>query len=109
MDLRQYFRKLREIESSIDEDYPMVTSLETAEGGKAGTVSEVSRYMAAKLIVEGRATLASPEEKQSYREERAVRKAASERADLARRVRVTLLNDSDLQKQLGETKDRTEP
>ncbi len=63
MDLRQYFRKLREIENSLVDAYPVVISLETSDGGRAGVVSEVSRETAAKLIIEGRAILASEEQK----------------------------------------------
>ena len=42
-------------------------------------VSEISREEAAKLIVEGRAVLASEEEKELYREQQARAKEAAER------------------------------
>ncbi len=97
MDVRQYYRKLRDIEASISEPYLLVVSLETADGGKQGAVSEVSRYVAAKLILEGRAVLASEKEKLTYLEQQATAKKASYKADLARRVQVAIIADSDLE------------
>ena len=65
MDLRQYFKKLRDTENGLSDTYPLVVSLETSDGGKAGTVSEVTREQAAKLIVENCARLANEAEKRS--------------------------------------------
>lgn len=36
MDVRQYYRKIREVEADLRETYPLVISLETSDGGKAG-------------------------------------------------------------------------
>jgi hypothetical protein len=66
MDLRQFYRKIREIESTIPDKYPLVTSLATGDGGKEGLVSEVPRYQAARMIVEGKARLSTDEEKKDY-------------------------------------------
>jgi hypothetical protein len=62
MDLRVYYRKLRKIEAEIPEPYVVVVSRETPDGGKPGVKTDVPRSLAAKLIVEDQATLASPEE-----------------------------------------------
>ena len=96
MDLRQYFRKLREAEASLKDEFPLVISLETTDGGKGGQVTEVSRLQAARLIVEGRAALASEAEKQQYLAEQSAKKAAAEKAEMAKRVQVAILSDSDL-------------
>lgn len=61
MDLRAYYKKLREIEAGIDQPYVVVVSLETSDGGKPGVYTEVARLNAARQIVEGRAQLASKE------------------------------------------------
>ena len=95
MDLRQYFKKLRETESGLSEHFPLVMSLETSDGGKAGTISEVTREQAAKLIVEGCARLASEAEKKTYLDKRASDKKAAERAEMARRVQVTIVGQPD--------------
>ena len=51
MDVKQYFRRLREIEESFVDQYPVVISLETPDGGKAGLPAELSRPVAAKMIL----------------------------------------------------------
>lgn len=104
MDLKQYFRKMREIESTISEPYPLVISLETPDGGKAGMTTEVSRLNAARMIIEGRAVLANEGEKQAYREQQAAARAAAEKAELAKRVQVAILTDSDLRSSLHSKK-----
>lgn len=96
MDLKLYFRKKREIEQSISEPFPVVISLETPDGGKAGILTEVSRANAALMIIEGRAVLANEAEKTAYFERQAALRNAAEKAELAKRVQVAILTDSDL-------------
>jgi len=93
MDLRQYFQKIREIEADIREPYTFVVSLETSDGGKAGIVSEIKRGLAAKLIVEGRARLASSLEREEFLEKHATVRLAAERAEVARQLQVTIVSD----------------
>ncbi|MCU1294029.1 MAG: hypothetical protein JWP08_2879 [Bryobacterales bacterium] len=71
-------------------------SLETADGGKAGVASEVGRSNAAKLIVEGRAVLATEAEAADFRARQIASKEAFEAADLARRVQVAIVDQSAL-------------
>ncbi len=97
MDVKQYFRKVREIEESLTEPHPLVVSLETSDGGKAGTVCEVPRFVAAKMILERRATLASVEQKELFHQQQEAAKKVAEKAELARRVQVAIIADSDLQ------------
>jgi hypothetical protein len=93
MDLKQYFRKLREIEAGIKEPYVMVSSLETSDGGKAGTISEVSRAIAAKSIAEGRAMLATEQEAKLYAEKQLTARHAAEKAALASRLQVAIVTE----------------
>ena len=58
MDLKIYYQKIREVEARIEEQFPIVISKETADGGHAGTATEVPRRLAAKMIVEGLARIA---------------------------------------------------
>jgi hypothetical protein len=67
MDLRTYYKKLRKIEAEIPEPYVVVVSRETPDGGKPGVMTNVARSLAAKLVVEDQATLASPEETAQFR------------------------------------------
>ena len=91
MDLRQYFKKIRDVESGLADVFPVVVSLETPDGGKAGVASEVSREQAARLIVEACARLASEAEKQAYYARQASERKAVERAEMARRLQVTIV------------------
>lgn len=97
MDLRQYFRKIDEVKAQLTEEYPVVVSLETTDGGKAGLISEVSRANAARMIVEGRAVIASEEQKLQFMDQQASAKKAAHAAELAKRVQVAILSESDLQ------------
>jgi len=96
VDLRQYFKKIRDTESGLADSFPLVMSLETTDGGKAGVASEVSREQAAKLIVEGCATLANEAEKKAYFDKQASEKRAADRAEMARRVQVTIVSQPDV-------------
>ena len=95
MDLKQYFRKMREIEGTISEPFVLIVSLETPDGGKAGMVTEVSRFNAAKMIIEGRAVLANESEKEAYIARQEAARKAAEKAELAKRVQVAILADPD--------------
>ncbi|MBV9269073.1 MAG: hypothetical protein JO061_23080 [Acidobacteriaceae bacterium] len=101
MDLKQYFRKIRDLEATLTEEYPIVVSRETSEGGKAGQIAEVSRANAARLIIDGRAALATDEQKRQYRDEQELAKQAAERAELAKRVQVAILSEADLNPQVS--------
>ena len=96
MDLRQYFKKVKELEAAMVEAYPIVVSLETSDGGKPGMASEVSRANAAKLIAEGRAVLATEEQTTEFFERRKVAREAVEQAEMARRLQVTIVSEADL-------------
>jgi hypothetical protein len=99
MDVKQYFRRLREIEESFVDRYPVLISLETPDGGKAGLIAEMSRGVAAKMVLEGRAVLANAEQKTAYYEHQEATKKAAEKAELAKRVQVAIIADPEFQAQ----------
>ncbi len=109
MDVRQFYRKLREIESGIKEPFVLVTSLETSDGGKPGIVSEVSREEAARGIVESRVTLSTAGENKAFFDKRAAGKKAFEKADMARRLQVTIVSAPDEQEPKAAITERSEP
>jgi hypothetical protein len=94
VDLRQYFRKVREIEANISTPHTLVTSLETADGGKGGVVTEVTREIAAKMIAEGRALLATKAESEAFFVQHETARLAAEKAEAARTLQVTIVSDS---------------
>jgi hypothetical protein len=91
MDLRVYYSKVREAEAALAEDHPVVVSLATSEGGKAGVCTEVPRHIAARLIAEGRARVASPEEAEDFREGHRAARADYEQQETARRIQVMVM------------------
>lgn len=95
MDLRQYFKKIRDVEAGIPELNTHVISLDTSDGGKAGAITEVKRALAAKLIVEGRAVLATKAEIESYLEQQFLARTAAQRADTARQLQVAIISDGE--------------
>ena len=58
-------------------------------------VTEVPREIAARMIAEGRAMLSTKSEKERFLEQHAAGRAAAEKAELARRLRVTLVSDAE--------------
>jgi hypothetical protein len=98
MDMRVYYRKVREIEEKLPADSLVVVSKETSEGGKAGVLTEVSRRNAAKLLVEDRVTLATEEEAQRFHEAQAEARRAAEQIAAATRMQVTVVPTAEWQK-----------
>jgi hypothetical protein len=83
MDLRVYYEKLRKIESEIQDPFPVVISRETTDGGKQGLKTQVSRSLAARLIVDGKVDLATKAEAAQFVTHTAKQwRAASEEAAL---------------------------
>jgi hypothetical protein len=96
MEIRKYYQRVREAEAGISEPFVVVVSLDTGDGGVAGTATEVSRASAARLMVDGKARLADPDEAKEYHERAdQARKAAEQKAG-ASRMQVTVISDSDL-------------
>ncbi len=91
MDLRAYYRKLREVEASIAETHVVLVSLVTPEGGKAGVLTEAPRAVAAKMIAESRARLASDEESEEFRKSMREAKDKFDREEAARQMQVVVL------------------
>ena len=91
MDLRSYYKKLREVERTIAEEFPVVVSKETPEGGVPGVLTEVHRALAARLIAEGRAEVADTKTALRHREEAEEKKHAAEQLLAASRLQVMVV------------------
>jgi hypothetical protein len=90
-----HFRKLRETESLIPTEVVVVISLDTQDGGKAGRITEVSRFTAAQLIVGGRARLATDTEIAQFRSDEEHQRAMADQATRAQ-MQVAVLSEADL-------------
>ncbi len=95
MDLKGYYRKIREAEASLEE-FPVVRSLATENGGVAGRLTETPKGVAARLIVEGVAAPVSSEEAEEYRRRQAEARALAEEKRRAAQVQFQVISEADL-------------
>ena len=91
MDLRAYYKRIREVEARIGQPYVVVMSLDTPDGGKAGVSAEVARPVAAKLVTEGRVRLATEEEAAAFHSGQTEARLAEEARIAAQRMQVMLV------------------
>ncbi len=94
MDLKAYYQKIREIEGRLPEPC-VVVSVETSDGGKAGVKTEVSRQVAARMVVEGRARVANEEETREFVEQKLEAKRVADQLAAASRMQVTVVPSSE--------------
>ena len=98
MDLRLYYQKIRDLEATIAEEFPILVSHETPDGGIAGTHTEVRKHLAAKMIVEGLGRLATPAEAKAFRDLQAEAKRAVEDLAAAAKVQLAVVAASELER-----------
>jgi hypothetical protein len=104
MDLRVYYQKLKKLEQEITDPHVVVISHETPDGGKAGQKTEVSRSAAARLVLEGRARLATPEEAAEYRSAAEQSRQAAEQRAMAQKIQVNVVSEADFRTIKSSTK-----
>lgn len=104
MDLRLYYQKIRDMEAKIEEEFPVVVSNETVDGGKAGTKTEVPRRIAAKLLVENLARLATAEEIKAYQAMMAEARRVAEQIAQAAKLQLTVLSVAELDRLKGHSR-----
>ena len=96
MDLKVYYRKLREIEKGIGEEFVVVKSLATPDGGVEGRLTEVPRAVAARMLLDGLAELAGDPEAEAFRQKQAEEKRQEEQKRAAAKIQFTVLTEQDL-------------
>ena len=96
MDLTAFYQSIRAAAAGIEEPFPIGMSMATAAGGREGTPIEVTRQVAAKMIVEGTAQIANPAEARRFRERQAEAKRQSDQAVAAARVQMTVVTTAEL-------------
>lgn len=97
MDLRIYYENIRSTETAIGDDYPVIVSKATQDGGKDGTMTEVPRRLAAKMVVDGVARVATAEETAAFRESLAEAQRKAEQAAAAARLQISVLSTRELE------------
>jgi len=98
MDLQIYYRKIREAEERLKDPSVVVTSLATSDGGRDGVKTEVPRRIAARMIVEGTARLATADESREFQEQNAEAKRQADQQTAASRMQFTVISPSELRK-----------
>lgn len=104
MDLKVFYQKLRKIEQEIADPHVLVVSNETPDGGRAGQKTEVTRAIAARLIVEGRARLAGAAEIAEYRGALDQARQDAEQRSMAQKIQVSVVSEADFRGLKGATK-----
>jgi hypothetical protein len=97
MDLKAYYQKIRDLERTFKGTFPVVVSQETPDGGTAGVKTEVPLHIAARMIVDGHAVLASEKEAKEFLEQKVAAKKTADQLQASSRMQVTVMSDSDLQ------------
>ena len=96
MNLKGYYRRIRELEESLPNEFLVVKSIPTEAGGKAGRLTEVSRPLAAKLLAEGVVELVSPEEAEQFRAGAAEAHRSEMERQQAAQIQFHVISDADL-------------
>ena len=104
MDLRSYYKKVREADATLEGNDIVLVSLATSEGGKEGVLTEAPRAVAAKLIAEQRARIATCAEADGFREELRMARDQYEQEEAVRRVQIVMVPAKSAKKS---TKDRS--
>jgi hypothetical protein len=97
VDLRVFYQKVRQLEKEMAGSHAVVVSNETPDGGRSGQATEVPKGVAARMIVEGKARLATAEECARYKADVAKGLEATQRRELMGKAQVRLLSDSDIE------------
>jgi len=98
MDLQIYYKKIRDLATTLTEEFPIIVSRDTTDGGKGGVTSEVAPRLAAKLVVDGTARLATSEEALAFRQMIAEAKRIADSEAAASRVRLTVLTSEEVKR-----------
>lgn len=96
MDLKAYYRKIRELEAAIDDEFPVIKSVATESGGKEGHLTEVPRNLAARMVNDGIAAVASDEETREFRARIEEAREREEQRRRAAEIQFTILSEADL-------------
>ena len=98
MNVKAYYQKIQEFERALSEPFVVIVSRDTADGGRGGLLTEVSKQLAARMITDGRAHLASAEAAREFREKSGQAKRSAEELFFANRSQVTLAPTVEMRK-----------
>jgi len=96
MDLKAYYRRVREVEATLPEGDILVVSLKTGDGGKEGVRTELGRFEAARAVVEAWARLATEDETREWKDAQRASLEAQRENELKSQVRFRVLSDEEM-------------
>ena len=71
MNVKAYYQKIRELERTLADSFVVIVSHDTPDGGRGGLLTEVPKHLAARMIADERAHLASEDATLQFREKSA--------------------------------------
>jgi hypothetical protein len=80
MDLKDYYQRMKELEESIPGAHVVIVSLATPDGGRQGQETEVPKAVAARLVLDKKARLATEEETRAFEVRKQELRVAAEAA-----------------------------
>ena len=86
------------MEEGLKDPSVVLVSLETPDGGRAGVRTEVPRRIAATMIVENSARLATGEETREFQEQKAEAKRQADQLAAASRMQFAVISPNELRK-----------
>jgi hypothetical protein len=101
MDLKVYYQKIRQTVDTFPDKDVVIVSCETGDGGKAGVYTEVPKAVAAKMMVDGAAQVASMEDTAAFRKAQAEARQQAEQELAATRVPLSLVPTAELTRLRG--------
>ena len=107
MDLQVYYQKVRETEELIPDEFTVIVSLKTGDGGKEGTQTEVPRRLAARMVADNLARLATGEELAAHRAAMAELKRQAEQTAAATRLQISVLSTRELEQLRADARKQT--
>ncbi|BDC52085.1 hypothetical protein F183_A44000 [Bryobacterales bacterium F-183] len=97
MNLRAYFQKIREVEKEILKDVVYVVSLAGDDGGLPGIIAQVTRAIAAKLIVDQKSRLATDEEIETLLAYQEAERQKLQEQQAVQRLQVAIVSDKQIE------------
>ena len=100
MDLKKYYRRIREIEAALEDEFPVLKSLATEAGGLSGKFTETTKSVAARMVVDGVAEIASAAEADEFRRVAEASRRREEERRRGEQVQFHVLSETDLKAML---------
>lgn len=94
MNVKAYYQNIRELERTLTDSFVVIVSHDTSDGGRGGLLTEVPKHLAARMIADDRAHLASEDATLQFREKSAEAKRTAEELSLVDRKHVTPIPSS---------------